>query len=178
MSKKLLVVGSRRCTQYGIDVVTDLVGHIVGEGITIVSGLNRGIDALVHLTVLDVGGNTIGMLGYGFNYLKRDQETSSLVRKLIRSGNKVISPFKKSQFPTKQTFIYRNEKMVEMCDAVLVIEATIEGGAMSIAQNALNLNKPVFAVPGSVFSYTSVGTSLLIQNGVRLVSRVEDIIVI
>lgn len=171
-------MGSRRCSEYGEAVVKDIVGHLSSEGIVIVSGLALGIETFAHLSALKASGETIGVLGYGFNYLKRDKTTSSLVRRLVKGGNQVISPFKRSQWPTKQTFVYRNMKMVEMCDAVLVIEATVEGASMLTAQIALDLNKTVFAVPGSVFSYTSTGTNLLIQNGANLVSRVEDIFVI
>jgi len=173
--KKIVVVGSRRCSEYGIAVTKDIVGRLAAKGVVIVSGLATGIDTVAHEAAMEVHGKTLGILGYGFGFLKQNKETSNLVRKLVESGNKVFSPFKKSQRPTRNTFIYRNKKMIEMADVVIIIEATVEGGSMSIAQMAMEAGKPVFAVPGSIFSYTSQGTNLLIKNGATPLTSADDL---
>lgn len=174
--KKVVVVGSRRCSEYGVAVTKDIVGRLAARGFVIVSGLAVGIDTLAHEAAIEVNGKTIGVLGYGFGFLKHDKENSILIRKLTQSGNKVFSPFKKFQKPTRSAFVYRNKKMVEMCDAVIVIEATIEGGSMLTAQLAMEAGKPVFAVPGSIFNYTSQGTNLLIKNGAIPLTSADDVV--
>lgn len=110
-AKCVAVVGSRRVTRYGRDVVKDLIPRLAKSGITIVSGLAVGVDELAHKETLSVGGSTVGILGCGFKYLKRLVD-SNLVREIVRSGNGlVISPFSHKTRYSKRTFVYRNEIM-------------------------------------------------------------------
>lgn len=175
--KNLVVVGSRRSSEYGEEVTRDLVERLASKGLVISSGMAKGIDTVAHEAALAGGGNAIGFLGFGFKYLEKVEEVSSLARKLINSKQGlIVSPFKYSQYPTKQTFIERNRLMAKLCDGVLVIEATLNSGTMSTVEFAMEFNKPIFAIPGDVFNYNSKGTHFLIKNGAILVDSEEDIL--
>ncbi len=174
-SRFVAVVGSRRCSDYGIAVTKDIVGRLAAKGFVIVSGMAVGIDTVAHEAAIAASGKTVGILGYGFDFLKHNKETFALAKKIIKSGGKVYSPFKKSQKPTRSTFIYRNKKMVEICEAVIVVEATLEGGSVHIAQLFSEAEKPVYAVPGSIFSHFSKGTNQLIKDGVTILTSASDI---
>lgn len=175
--KNLVVVGSRRASKYGEEVTRDLVSRLSSKGLVISSGMAKGIDTIAHEAALAGGGSVVGYLGFGFKYLEKVDEVSSLARKLISSKRGlIISPFKYAQYPTKQTFIERNRLMAKLCDGVLVIEATLSSGTMSTVEFAMEYNKPIFAVPGNVFNYSSKGTHFLIKNGGILVESEEDVL--
>lgn len=176
-SQAIAVIGARKCSKYGKDVVRDLVGPLVKRGITIVSGLAEGIDSEAHTLALQLGGRTIGVLGYGFNFAKDDLQYE-LLKQILKSGQgAIVSPFKSSQKPSKQTFINRNRIIAGLSNAVLVIEASEKSGTFYTVDAALNQGKNVYAVPGSIYSYLSRGTHSLIKDGAILVERPKDILI-
>ncbi len=171
----LAVIGSRKASKYGKDVVRDLVGPLVKQGITIVSGLADGIDSEAQELALQLGGRTLGVLGYGFSYIKDDPQYE-LMKQIIHSGQgAVISPFNHFQRPTKLTFINRNKLIAGLAKGVLVVEASQKSGTFYTVEAALDQEKPVYAVPGSIYSYLSRGTHQLIREGAGIVEKSQDL---
>ncbi len=172
----LTVVGARRCTSYGRDVARDVVAHLARRGITIVTGMARGIDSLALETAIKVDGKVVGVLGYGLKYAKRSKKTSSLCKKIIDSGGLLISPFSSSQYPSKKSFVERNKYMVEISNGVFIVESTLYGGSMLSAEFAVEAGKQLFVVPGSIFSNASAGCNFLLKCGANFVSCSTDIL--
>jgi DNA processing protein len=173
--KNLTVIGSRRMSRYGQNVIENLVPLLVNKGFTIVSGLAVGCDSHAQKVALDCGGRTIGVLGYGLNKVKSDRNYEFIKRVLDDENGVVISPFKRHEKPSRESFIYRNSMMAAIGNAVLVIEAMAKSGTFHTVNFALDLGKDIMAVPGNVFTYNSAGVHKLIKEGAALVDRVEDI---
>ena len=173
--KKLIaVVGTREISPYGKAVVDDLIPRLVSSGFVIVSGMARGVDLYAHSVAISCGGKTVGVVGFGFDFLKKNVYVSTVDR--VLEGGAIVSPFEATQSPQKWTFIARNKLIAKLVCAVLIVEATKQSGVFSLVNAALELNKPIFVVPGSVFSYTSQGCHELIKEGAQLVSSGDDIL--
>jgi len=158
------VVGSRRITQYGRQVVEKLVNQLVSNQLTIVSGFMYGTDQAVHRAVIEAGGKTVAVLGWGIRYDKFDEEDKKLWKKIVDTGGAVISEWE-YQTPAFWTFPARDRIMAALATDIYVVEAAVKSGALITAQMANDLGKPVWAVPGSVFSSVSAGTNRLISDG-------------
>lgn len=171
--KSIAVIGSRNCDSYGRDVVLNLVPKFVEKGLVVVSGLAEGIDSLAHEIAVKCGGLTIGVLGFGFSYIKKFSNYK-LCELILDRGGVLLSPFLPSVLPSKESFLIRNSLIAALSDAVLVVEATRRSGCMFVVEEALNLGKDVYAVPGSIFSYNSMGTNELIKQGAKLATCFED----
>lgn len=169
------VVGTRKASDYGRQACRDIAGHMAASGITIVSGLALGIDAVAHRAAVDVGGTTIAVLGTGIGILS-PAENESLGRQLIESGSLVISEYPDMTPGGRHTFPLRNRIISGLSRGVLVIEADRDSGSLITAKSALDQNRDVFAVPGSIYWPRSVGTNWLIQQGARPVMTGVDII--
>jgi DNA processing protein len=170
----IAVVGTRRASVYGRQVTEELVSDLARNRITIVSGLAKGIDALAHRAALEAGGRTIAIAGCGVDIVyPRDHVT--LARQIIEHGA-LISEYPLGTRPKADNFPRRNRIMSGMSLGVLVIEAGENSGALITAELALEQNREVFAVPGSIFSPGSKGTNRLIQEGAKLVSCCADIL--
>ncbi len=167
----IAVVGSREASDYGSLVVEDIVGRIAAAGIAIVSGLARGIDTKTHEVTLALKGKAIGVAGFGLNHL----EKSDLAAR-VAGGGLVVSPFDAGQRPGAWTFLERNKVIAGLSNAILVVEATKDSGVFSTVNAALELGRPVFAIPGGIFSYTSQGCHELIKEGAMLATSVDDIL--
>lgn len=170
----IAVVGSRKSTSYGRQVIEDIVADLCKNGITIISGLARGIDTIAHRVALDCGGRTIAVFASGLDIVY-PFENRSLVSKIIKNGA-IISEFPLGTKPKPEYFPLRNRIMSGLSLGVLVIEAGEKSGALITAEHSLNNNREVFAIPGSIYSPYSKGTNKLIQQGAKLVTNYLDIL--
>ena len=170
----LAVVGTRRPTMYGRQVTEQLVADLVQNKVTIVSGLARGIDTIAHRTALKGGGRTIAVFACGLDMVY-PAENRGLAQEIMKQGA-LVSEYPLGTKPRAENFPRRNRIMSGLSLGVLVIEAMERSGALITANLALEENREVFAVPGSIFSPTSRGTNRLIRDGAKLVREVSDIL--
>ncbi len=169
------LVGTRRATAYGRQVADELAKGLASNGVTVVSGLARGIDTIGHKAVLAAGGRTVAVLACGLDTVY-PPENLRLAQEITEHGA-LISDYALGTQPQSQFFPRRNRIMVGLSLGVLVIEGDVKSGALITARQALDENREVFAVPGSIYSPTFRGTNWLIQHGqAKLVTRVEDVL--
>lgn len=169
----IAVVGSRNATDYGLETTERLCRQLGQEGVTVVSGMARGIDTAAHEGALDGGGRTIAVLGCGLNTVY-PPENRDLFHRITENGA-VISEFPLAAGPDPHHFPRRNRIISGLTLGTVVVEATRRSGSLITARLALEQNREVFAVPGSVHSFKSAGTHSLIKQGARLVESVADI---
>jgi DNA processing protein len=169
------VVGTRRLSAYGRQVTRDLVMGLVRNGVTIVSGLARGIDAVAHKTALEAGGRTIAVLGSGLDCIY-PAEHRSLVKEIVAGHGAVISEYGLGIQPEAKNFPPRNRIISGLSLGVIVVEAGERSGALITANFALEQGRDVFAVPGNINSVASQGPNRLIQDGAKLVTNVDDVL--
>lgn len=171
------VVGARKPTSYGIQAAEMITEALSRAGATIVSGLALGIDAIAHRTAVEANGTTIAVLGSGLDDESLYPPSNrGLARRITESGGAVISEYPPGTPALKEHFPARNRIISGMSKGVLVVEAQEKSGALITARFALEQNRDVFAVPGSIFSLSSKGANALIQEGAKLVSCGEDIL--
>jgi DNA processing protein len=168
------VVGTRKSTPYGRQVTEEMVADLARNKITIVSGLARGIDSIAHRTALTAGGRSIAVFACGLDSVYPPENTE-LARQLMEQGA-LISEYALGSKPMAVNFPRRNRILSGLSLGVLVIEAGESSGSIITANMALEQNRDVFAVPGSIFSPTSAGTNWLIQQGAKLVRSYTDIL--
>lgn len=173
----LAVVGSRKATTYGKDVVKKLISGLKGYPIAIVSGLAVGIDALSHEAALDAGLFAIAFPGSGISEEAFFPQTSlKLAEKIVRSGGCILSEFEPDLKAAYYTFPMRNRLVAGISKAALIIEAQEKSGTLITARMALDYNKEVLAVPGPINSEYSRGTNRLIRQGATPVTCSDDIL--
>jgi DNA processing protein len=170
----IAIVGSRRCTPYGLRIADRLAGALARTGFTVVSGLARGIDAAAHRGAIKAGGRSIAVVANGLASVY-PPEHDELARELVRSGG-MLSEMPMRQSPLAGLFTQRNRIIAGISLGVVVVEATARSGSLSTARHALEQNREVFAVPGPVDSLSSRGCHRLIRDGARLVETVDDIL--
>jgi DNA processing protein len=170
----IAVVGTRRATVYGREVTARLVADLARSRITIVSGLARGIDSAAHRTALEAGGRTVAVLACGLD-LVYPPENVKLAQSIIEQGA-LISEYPLGTNPRADFFPRRNRIMSGLSLGVVVAEADEGSGALITANIALEQNREVFAVPGSILSPTSRGVNRLIQDGAKLVRNAQDVL--
>jgi DNA processing protein len=170
----IALVGSRRPSTYGKVVAEQLARGLVARGVTVVSGLARGIDSIAHLGTLEGGGQTIAVLGCGLSYMY-PPENRRLAERISRQGA-VVSEFPMQAKPDRLNFPLRNRTISGLSLGTVVVEAGERSGALITAQWALDQGREVFAVPGNITAPTSRGTNRLIKMGAKLVEGVDDII--
>jgi DNA processing protein len=170
----LAVVGTRRATVYGRQVTEEIVTDLARNKITIVSGLAKGIDSIAHRAALEANGRTIAVFACGLDIVY-PAENAKLAREIIERGA-LISEYPLGTKPKADNFPRRNRIMSGLSLGVLVVEAGESSGALITANQALEQNREVFAVPGSILSPTSRGTNHLIQEGAKLVRNYVDIL--
>lgn len=171
------VVGTRKLTAYGKEAAQQIVRDLANNGFTVVSGLAFGIDAVAHQTALDNNGGTIAVLGGGVGDRSIGPRTNlPLAHNILNKGGLLISEYSDQEKIQAYNFAVRDRIISGISMGVLVIEADVESGALITAKCALEQNRDVFAVPGSVLSPKSVGPNTLIQNGAKLVMSAYDII--
>ncbi|MCX7746988.1 MAG: DNA-processing protein DprA [Clostridia bacterium] len=172
--KVIAVVGSRKATPYGLKIAESLSCELASCGITVISGMAKGIDAYAHQGALKAGGRTIGVMGCGPDIVY-PRENKELIEKAARSGA-IISEYLPGVLPVPFHFPARNRIISGMALGVVVIEAGERSGSLITANFALEQGRDVFAVPGNVNSDNSKGTNRLIRDGAKLVTSVEDIL--
>jgi DNA processing protein len=170
----LAVVGTRRATVYGRQVTEEIVADLAQSKITIVSGLAKGIDSVAHRSALDAGGRSIAVFACGLDTVY-PSENAELARRIIGQGA-LISEYPLGTRPKAENFPRRNRIMSGLSLGVLIVEADKTSGAMITAHLALEQNREVFAIPGSILSPASRGTNHLIQEGAKLVRDYTDIL--
>lgn len=174
--KHLAVVGSRRASTYGLRITEDLIEPVARAGVVIVSGLAYGIDATAHDAALRADGTTIAVLGSGV-----DTESiypsphRALASRILAQGGALISEFPLHTPPLRSHFPFRNRIIAGLCHGTLVVEAAIKSGSLITARSAMDSNRDVYAVPGSIYSLLSEGPHELIKNGATPVTKPEDI---
>lgn len=173
----LAIVGTRKFTSYGRQAAEQIAAGLALNKLTVVSGLAMGIDALAHEAALRNSGRTIAVLGSGLD--KRSIYPSAnryLAEKITAAEGAVISEFPLGTPPLRHHFPQRNRLISGLSLGTLVIEAGEKSGALITAKFALEQNREVFAVPGSIYSPASLGPNNLIKEGARAVLKVEDIL--
>lgn len=172
----IAVVGSRKATQYGKQVAEELTRALGHAGYTIASGLAFGIDAIAHTAALEAHAKTIAILGSGINDASiSPQSHLRLAHDIVESGA-LISELGPGTNASVGTFPARNRIMAGLCRGTIVVEAAEDSGSLITARLALDYNREVFAVPGSIFSPASTGTHLLLKQGAKLVTGIQDIL--
>ena len=170
----ITIVGTRRPTAYGREVAKHLAGELASAGATIVSGLARGIDGVAHRAALEAGGRTIAVLGSGVD-VPYPPEHAKLMDEIAENGV-VVSEYALGTKPEARHFPRRNRLLSGLSVATLVIEAGEGSGTLSTVRFALEQNREVLCVPGSIYSPASKLTNQLIQEGAKLVMDVQDVL--
>lgn len=176
-TKFLCVVGSRRHTQYGKEVIERLLAPLKDYNVVIISGLAYGVDTIAHQVALENNIPTIAIPGSGISpdaiYPRAHR---GIAEEIIREGGLILSEFEPDATPQPWYFPQRNRIMAGLSHAVLIIEAADRSGTLITAKLALDYNRSVLAVPGSVFSPQSEGTNSLIQEGAEVTLTYTDIL--
>jgi len=168
------VVGSRNATIYGRQVTEKLVFDLSKNGLTIVSGLARGIDSVAHRSAVESGGRTIAVLGSGLDNIY-PPENRRLAEEIFKNGA-LVSEFPLGFPALPNNFTARNRIISGLSLGVLVTEAAVDSGSLITAGYAAEQGREVFAVPGPLTSKTSEGTNNLIKDGVHVVTTAEDVL--
>ncbi len=169
------IVGTRNPTTYGKHVAEKFAAELSEQGIIVVSGLARGIDTLAHMTTVRSGGRTVAVLGSGVDVIY-PSENRRLADQILMGGA-IISEYYMGSKPDAVNFPRRNRIISGISLGTILIETDINGGAMITAGSALDQNREVFAVPGSVFEKKSRGTNKLIREGrAKLVEDITDVL--
>jgi len=170
----IAVVGSRHASLYGMQTAERLGYDLALRGVTVVSGLARGIDGASHRGALKAGGRTVAVLGSGLTHLY-PPEHEELSAQIVEQGA-VISEYPMETLPEPYNFPRRNRLISGLSLGVVVVEAAARSGALITANCALEQGREVFAVPGPITTPTSQGTHHLLKEGAKLVTSVEDIL--
>lgn len=168
------VVGTRRVTSYGRQVAEELGAFLAHNGLTVISGLARGVDSLAHRAALQAGGRTIAVLGHGLDEVY-PMENRGLADEIIASGA-LISDYALGTPPDAANFPPRNRIISGLSLAVVIVEAGEKSGALITAGFAAEQGREVFAVPGPIYAPQSKGTNMLIQRGAHPLTRYEDLL--
>ena len=169
------IIGARRTTHYGMESAKKLAYQLAYAGLTVVSGLARGIDTAAHQGALAAKGRTIAVIGSGLAKLY-PPENAALAEK-IRAGNgAIVSEFSMEIEPDRQTFPMRNRIISGWSHGILVVEAGLNSGALITAAQALEQGRSVYAVPGHINAPSAMGSNRLIQQGAKLVMDASDIL--
>lgn len=173
----LAVVGTRKISAYGRQVCEQLVSDLTRSGFAIVSGLALGIDACAHLTCVKNNGRTLAVLGSGLDKQNiYPSHNRYLADQIIANGGCLFSEYPPGTIAFKQNFPHRNRIIAGLSLGSLIVEAAASSGSLITAKYALEFNREIFAVPGSIYSPTSAGCNDLIKQGAKAVIVAEDIL--
>ncbi|MDP2208581.1 MAG: DNA-processing protein DprA [Bacteroidota bacterium] len=171
----IAIVGTRNPSTYGVTMAEKFTQELARLGITIVSGLARGVDSVAHSSALKVGGRTIGVLGSGIDVIY-PPENKNLYSRIAQNGG-VISEYAMGTKPDAGNFPRRNRIVSGMTLGTIIIETGIDGGAMITANTALDQNRDVFAIPGLITEVRALGCNTLIRDGrAKLITTVDDVL--
>ncbi|MBI5825291.1 MAG: DNA-protecting protein DprA [Chloroflexi bacterium] len=167
------IVGTRKVTPYGRQVTEEIASFLAANGMTVISGLARGVDAIAHQTALKAGGRTIGILGSGVDKIY-PPEHRGLAEQMMERGA-IISDYAVGTPPEASNFPPRNRIISGLSLAVVVVEAAETSGALITAEFAAEQGREIFAVPGSILAPQSKGTNRLIQKGAQPLLTPDDL---
>lgn len=171
------IVGTRRASDYGKEIAFSFARDLASAGLTVVSGMAKGIDTFSHKGALEAGGKTIAVLGTGLSQKAiYPQENLGLAKKILETGGCLLSEYPPEYPGNKFTFPQRNRIIAGMSLGILVVEAKFGSGALITAKLAKKQDKPVFAVPGPIHCKNSQGPHSLIKQGAILVEKPQDIL--
>jgi DNA processing protein len=168
------LVGTRRATGYGLDMTRRLASDLAQAGVTVVSGLARGIDTAAHKVALDDGGRTVAVFGCGLDTIYPPQNRA-LAERIVEQGA-LVSEYPLGTRPDARNFPVRNRLISGLSRGIIVVEAPIKSGALITASFAADQGRDVYAVPGSALSFTSAGCHQLIRDGATLVTSAEQVL--
>ena len=169
------VIGARRTTHYGMESAKKLSYQLAYAGLTVISGLARGIDTAAHQGALAAKGRTVAVIGAGLAKLYPPE--NAVLAEKIRSGNgAIVSEFSMAVEPDRQTFPIRNRIISGWSHGILVVEAGLNSGALITSAQALEQGRSVYAVPGHINAPSAMGSNRLIQQGAKLVMDASDIL--
>lgn len=169
------IVGTRRPTEYGVQITKSIAYGLARKNINIISGMAKGIDSSAHVSAIMAKGKTIAVLGSGFNNIY-PKENIKLFCEIINSGGAVVSEYAEDVKAVPQNFPKRNRIISALSSGIVVTEATKRSGSLITADFALEQGKEVFAIPGNVISRNSEGTNELIKQGAKLTVNIFDIL--
>ena len=169
----IAIIGSRNCTNYGVEVTKLLTKELNSYNITIISGGAKGIDTVAHKTTLQNNGKTIVVLGCGIDVIYPMQ--NQLLFRSIEESGLILSEFLPGTKPLSYNFPRRNRIISGLSEAVIVCEASNKSGSLITANCALDQGREVLVVPGSIFSSGSRGCNMLIKDGAAVISSLEDL---
>ena len=170
----IAVVGSRHCSTYGRNVAEMLARELAARGITIISGLARGIDSTAHSGAIDGGGLTVAVMGTGVDAVY-PKENKKLADRIVEHGA-LVTEFPLATPPVPQNFPFRNRVISGLAFGVLIIEGAERSGSLITARMAYEQGREVFAVPGNITSSKSFGPNYLIKDGAKLVQTWRDVV--
>ncbi len=151
-------------TNYGERVVEKLVPQLVQAGFTIVSGFMYGVDQAAQRMAMTCGGRTVAVLGWGINYRKLESKDLKLEEEIIKSGGLMLSEWEEQE-PALWTFPFRNRIVAALASDIYVVEAAVKSGSLITARMGMELGRKIWAAPGPITSSVSVGTNMLIDEG-------------
>jgi len=169
------IIGSRRTTHYGSESAKKLAYQLAYAGLTVISGLARGIDTAAHQGALASKGRTIAVIGSGLAKLY-PPENAGLAEKIRNGNGAIVSEFSMEIEPDRQTFPMRNRIISGWSQGILVVEAGLNSGALITASQAIEQGRSVYAVPGHINAPSAMGSNRLIQQGAKLVMDASDIL--
>jgi DNA processing protein len=168
------IVGTRRVTAYGRQVAENVAGFLARNGLTVISGMARGVDAVAHNAALDAGGRTLAVLGNGVDRIYPPEHRK--LAEMIMQNGALISDYPLGTPPDSLNFPARNRIISGLAQAVVIVEAGDRSGALITASFAADQGRDVFAVPGNVNAPQSVGTKRLIQQGAHPLVNPQEIL--
>ncbi|GHF90308.1 DNA-processing protein DprA [Thalassotalea marina] len=172
---QIAIVGSRNVTAYGIETTKSFSKALTQHGLVVTSGLALGVDAYAHRMATNEACATIAVTATGID-IDYPSRNKALAREIVEQGGAIVTEFLPGTLPKPGHFPRRNRIISGLAHAVLVIEAAVKSGSLITAKSALEQNREVFALPGSIYNTQSAGCHWLIKQGAKLVENVADII--
>ncbi|MCQ2979268.1 MAG: DNA-processing protein DprA [Clostridia bacterium] len=173
-TKKVAIVGARDASKYALDTAYKIAYELSKEGVVIVSGLAKGVDAQAHKGALDANGVTAAILGNGLNTIY--PTCNENIFNEIRKSGIVLSEYPSDMPPLKQNFPARNRIICGLCDFVLVVEAKQRSGSLITARIALDYGIDVGVIPGNIYCSYAQGSNLLLRDGAYPILETRDIL--
>lgn len=171
----IAIIGCRDCSEYGKEVSMKFSQELAKNGITIISGMAKGIDSYSHIGSIKAGGKTIAVLGSGIDIIY-PKENRLLYDKILSTGGLILSEYVIGTKPNKLNFPARNRIISGLSKGLIVVEAKEKSGTLNTVDFALEQGKEIFVIPGNITSNNSVSTNELIKQGANCVTCVEDIL--
>lgn len=171
----IAIIGSRSCTKNGENLTKKFASELSEQGLTIVSGMAKGIDAIAHRKTIDENGKTIAVLGSGLNYIF-PKENEELYYDILKSGGLIISEYSPNVEPNSKKFLERNRIVSGISIGILVIEAMDRSGTSVTARLATQQGRKVFVLPHEIEDIHGKGTNKLIRKGATLITSTQEII--